>query len=60
MPGWLRAFVAVNPVSLLVDAVRGLMHGTAQPRGIAVVLAIAGLLVAVFGPVTMRLFRTRS
>ncbi|MFF4808754.1 ABC transporter permease [Micromonospora chersina] len=60
MPGWLRAFVEVNPVSLLVDAVRGLMHGTAQPGQIGGVLIAAGLLVAVFGPLTMRLYRTRT
>jgi hypothetical protein len=29
MPGWLRSFVDVNPVSHLVTAVRGLMAGTA-------------------------------
>ncbi|GHJ53804.1 transport permease protein [Nonomuraea sp. TT08I-71] len=60
MPGWLRAFVEVNPVSLLVDAVRGLMHGTARPGQIGGVLIAAGLLVAVFGPLTMRLYRTRT
>ena len=29
MPGWLRAFVEVNPVSLMTTALRGLMAGTA-------------------------------
>ena len=29
MPGWLRAFVEVNPVSLMTSAMRGLMAGTA-------------------------------
>ncbi|MET8311539.1 MULTISPECIES: ABC transporter permease [unclassified Micromonospora] len=60
MPGWLRTFVEVNPVSLLVDAVRGLMHGTAEPDQIGVVLLTAVLLVAIFGPLTMRLYRTRT
>lgn len=60
MPGWLRAFVEVNPVSLLVDAVRGLMHGTAQAGQVSGVLIASGLLVAVFGPLTMRLYRTRT
>ncbi|WP_406072608.1 ABC transporter permease [Micromonospora sp. NBC_01638] len=60
MPGWLRTFVEVNPVSLLVDAVRGLMHGTAEPDRIGVVLLTAVLLVAIFGPLTMRLYRTRT
>ncbi|MDZ5443540.1 ABC transporter permease [Micromonospora sp. 4G57] len=60
MPGWLRTFVEVNPVSLLVDAVRGLMHGTAQAGQIGGVLIASGLLVAVFGPLTMHLYRTRT
>ena len=30
MPGWLRAFVEVNPVSLMTTAIRGLMDGTAS------------------------------
>ena len=60
MPGWLRTFVEVNPVSLLVDAARGLMQGTAEPTQIGGVLLAAVLLVAIFGPLTMRLYRTRT
>jgi ABC-2 type transport system permease protein len=60
MPGWLRTFVEVNPVSLLVDAVRGLMHGTAEPGRIGAVLLAAVLLTAIFGPLTMHLYRTRA
>jgi ABC-2 type transport system permease protein len=54
MPGWLQAFVHVNPVSDLVTAVRGLM-GDVPVGGevLTVVLWSAGL-VAVFGPLTMR------
>lgn len=57
MPSWLRAFVAVNPVSRLVSAVRGLLHGAAQPGDVAVALATCAVLVAVFGPLTMYLYR---
>ncbi|MEV4417481.1 ABC transporter permease [Catellatospora sp. NPDC049609] len=60
MPGWLRTLVELNPVSVLVDAVRGLMHGTAQAGQVGTVLIASGLLVAVFGPLTMRLYRTRT
>ncbi|WP_254862302.1 ABC transporter permease [Halovivax gelatinilyticus] len=56
MPGWLEAFVDVNPFSHLVDAMRGLMHGTASAGEVGLVLAMAAGLVAVFGPVTMYLF----
>jgi ABC-2 type transport system permease protein len=60
MPGWLRTIVEVNPVSLLVNSVRGLMHGTAEPKQIGGVLLAAVLLTAIFGPLTMRLYRTRA
>ena len=60
MPGWLRTFVEVNPISQLVDAVRGLMDGTAQASQIGGVLIASCLLVAVFGPLTMRLYRNRT
>lgn len=57
MPGWLQAFVDVNPVTLLVTAVRGLVHGTPANTEIAFVLAATVAMVLVFGPLTMRIFR---
>lgn len=60
MPGWLRAFVNVNPVSLLVTTVRDLMHGTATAGQVGWVLVASAALVAVFAPITMRLYRTRT
>ncbi len=53
MPGWLQAFVNVNPISILVSGVRGLMHADAATSDIALVLAISAALVAIFGPLTM-------
>jgi ABC-2 type transport system permease protein len=57
MPGWLETFVDANPVSQLVTAVRGLMHGTATASQVAWVLLGAALLTTVFAPLTMRLYR---
>ncbi|MBF6239964.1 ABC transporter permease [Nocardia otitidiscaviarum] len=57
LPGWLESFVAVNPVSQLVTAVRGLMHGQSAGTEIGWVFLTCAVLVAVFGPVTMRLYR---
>ncbi|MFO8156082.1 MAG: ABC transporter permease [Pseudomonadota bacterium] len=57
MPPWLEGAVAWNPVTLLVTAVRGLMHGTATFGEVGLVLAAAALLTAVFGPLTMYLLR---
>lgn len=57
MPSWLEAFVDVNPVSLLVTAVRGLMHGTASAADIGWPLLAAALFLLVFMPITMVLYR---
>ena len=60
LPAGLEAFVDVNPISILATASRGLMNGTADGGDIAVVLATAALLTAVFAPLTTHLYRTRS
>jgi ABC-2 type transport system permease protein len=54
MPRWLEAAVSVNPITLLVTAVRGLVHGTATTGQVVVVLAVCAGLIAVFGSLTMR------
>jgi ABC-2 type transport system permease protein len=59
MPSGLQAFVDINPVSHLVTAVRGLMAGQPDGGEIVWVLIAAVVLTAVFGPITMRLYRTR-
>jgi ABC-2 type transport system permease protein len=56
MPGWVQAFVEVNPVSHLASAARGLMHGGPVVGDVAWVLLWSAALVAVFGPLTMRLY----
>ncbi|WP_079154245.1 ABC transporter permease [Streptomyces subrutilus] len=59
MPGWLQAFVNNSPVTHLTTAVRGLMAGEWPATEIAWSLGWAGLLVLVFGPVTMRLYNRK-
>jgi ABC-2 type transport system permease protein len=60
LPGWLEAFVDVNPISILTTASRGLMAGDAAGGDIAIVLATAVGLTAVFAPLTTRLYRGKS
>ena len=60
LPGWLEAFVGVNPISLLTTAVRGLMAGTASAGDVVLVLAIAAALTAVFAPLTVHLYRRKG
>jgi len=57
LPGWLEAFVGVNPVSHLVTATRGLMGDGASAWEIARVLLEAAALFALFAPLTVRLYR---
>ncbi len=57
LPAWLQAFVGVNPITAVVTAARGLMHGEPLGSSVTVVLVVSAALIAVFGPVTMVLYR---
>jgi oleandomycin transport system permease protein len=60
LPGWLQAFVKVNPISHLVDAVRGLMiGGSVTAHLLWTLMWMAGLL-AVFVPLATRAYRRRA
>jgi oleandomycin transport system permease protein len=59
MPGWLQAFVKVNPITHLVGAARGLMIGGPVEHDLIWTFGwIAGLL-AVFVPLALRAYRKR-
>jgi FAD/FMN-containing dehydrogenase len=60
MPHWLRAFVDVNPVSHVVTAERHLMAGTATGGQVGWVLLASAALIAVFAPLSMRLYRSKT
>ncbi|MGH3108360.1 MAG: ABC transporter permease [Rubrobacter sp.] len=60
MPAWLQAIVGANPITHLVTAVRGLMHGTVTAGAIGWVLLASGALVAAFAPLTMYLYRNKK
>jgi ABC-2 type transport system permease protein len=59
MPGWLQAFVEVNPITHLVAAVRTLMAGDWDGGEIGWVLLFGAAFIAVFGTLTMRLYNRR-
>lgn len=60
MPGWLQAFVSVNPISHLAGAVRGLMLGGPVAAQVGWTFAwIAGMLV-VFFPLALRGYVKRT
>ena len=57
MPGWLRAFVEVNPVSLMSTAMRALLGSGATIGEILLALSAPVLFAAVLSPVTLWLYR---
>ncbi|MFD9408668.1 ABC transporter permease [Streptomyces sp. NPDC059989] len=60
MPGWLQAWVEVNPVTHLSDAFRGLLLGTPAGRPILWSLVWAAGIAAVFMPLAMRAYRSQD
>ena len=60
MPKWLGPVIACNPVSIVSTAARGLMHGTATFRELAVALAALVICFLVFAPLAFDLYRRKS
>lgn len=56
MPGWLRAFVNVNPVSHVADASRVLMNNTSGGGAVAWSLIATAGITLVFAPLTLHLY----
>jgi ABC transporter DrrB family efflux protein len=60
MPGWLRAFADHQPMTILIDTVRGLLlEGSASGEGWQALAWCAGI-VAVFIPLAVTLYRRRT
>jgi oleandomycin transport system permease protein len=69
MPGWLQSFVNVNPVSHLADATRALMVGEktvgtqwyveSAAGPVMWSLISAGIIVAIFAPLSVRMLKRR-
>ena len=56
MPDWLQSFVAVNPVALVVTAVRGILDGTVSVGQIGLGLLGPALVTIVCAPLAMRIY----
>src|SRR5690606_2407657 len=54
MPGWLQAFVSVNPVTHLANASRSLMHGQPDIASVIWVLLATAIITAIFAPIALR------
>ena len=59
MPGWLQAWVKVNPVTVLADATRGLLSGGPVAGPVTRSLLWAAGLLVVFAPLSIWAFRRR-
>jgi oleandomycin transport system permease protein len=59
MPGWLQSFVKVNPLTHLVDAMRGLFLGTPVGSHVWWTLGWCAAFVAVFMPLALRAYRKK-
>ena len=60
LPGWLQAFVKVNPISHLVGAVRGMMIGGPVATHLMWTLVWMAVLLVVFFPLALRAYRRRA
>ncbi|MCL3819785.1 ABC transporter permease [Aeromicrobium wangtongii] len=60
MPGWLRAWVDINPVTHLTDAVRGLLTGGPVAQDAFIALGTSALILAVFAPLAVSAYRTKA
>jgi ABC transporter DrrB family efflux protein len=59
MPGWLEAFVKVNPVTSVIDAARGLMLAGPVAKPVVQSVIWMAVLTAVFAPLTIARYRRR-
>jgi oleandomycin transport system permease protein len=60
LPGWLQAWVKINPVTSLSDAVRGLLLDGPVAHPATISLLWAAALVVVFAPLGVRAYRRRT
>jgi oleandomycin transport system permease protein len=60
MPGWLQAFVKVNPMTIFSSAMRGLMLGGPVATPIAQTAAWVAAITLIFGALTVQRYRRRA
>jgi oleandomycin transport system permease protein len=60
LPSWLQGFVSVNPVSKMADAARGLLAGGPVAGPATAGLLTAAVVVVVFAPLAVTLYRRNT
>jgi ABC-2 type transport system permease protein len=59
LPGWLQAFVKVNPVSLVITAIRDLMNDGNLTANVGWALLGCAVVVAIFAPLAVRSYNRK-
>ena len=59
LPGWLRAWAGVNPVTHVMDACRALLNGAPAGRSVTTTLIWCAVLLLVFLPLAVSAYRRR-
>jgi len=60
LPSWLQTFTDINPMSHLVDSLRGLLLGGVEASDILWTLGSMGAMLAVFVPLALRAYGRRA
>ena len=60
LPSWLQTFTSINPMSHLVDSLRGLLLGGVEASDILWTLGSMGAMLAVFVPLALRAYGRRA
>ena len=60
LPGWLRTFTDINPLTHLIGALRGLITGGPAATDVLWTLGWMGALLAVFVPLALRAYKRRA
>jgi ABC-2 type transport system permease protein len=60
LPGWLQAFVNVNPVSLVIKAIRDLMNDGAVTSNVGWAVLGCTAVVAIFAPLAVHSYQRRA
>jgi len=60
LPGWLQAWVNINPVTHAVEATRGLLLGGPVAGSATKTLLWSTAILAVFAPLAVRVYRRRA
>jgi len=60
LPSWLQTFTSINPMSHLVDSLRGLLLGGVEASDILWTLGSMGAILAVFVPLALRAYGRRA